>query len=60
TPSVDMYGKNQIHKLLLKNNIWIVENLTNTNKLIKKEYDAFFIPMNISSEASYVRSFVKK
>lgn len=60
TPSVDKYGENKIHKILLKNNIWIVENLTNTDKLIKNSYNAFFIPMRINAEASFVRAYVKK
>ena len=57
--SVDKTGENKIHKKLLKNNIWIVENLTNTDKLVKEKYDSYFIPLNISSEASYIRAFVK-
>ena len=51
--------ENKIHKKLLKNNIWIVENLTKTDKLVKEKYDSYFIPLNISSEASYIRAFVK-
>ncbi|MBF4467811.1 MAG: cyclase family protein [Methanobrevibacter arboriphilus] len=57
--SVDKTGENKIHKKLLKNNIWIVENLTKTDKLVKEKYDSYFIPLNISSEASYIRAFVK-
>ncbi|WP_409201084.1 cyclase family protein [Methanobrevibacter sp. DSM 116169] len=60
TPSVDKYGKSEIHELLLENNIWIVENLTNTEKLVKKEYNSYFIPMKIASEASFIRAFVEK
>lgn len=60
TCSVDKYGESKIHKLLLKNNIWIVENLANTNKLVKNSYESYFIPMKINAEASFVRAFVKK
>lgn len=60
TCSVDKYGENKIHKKLLKNNIWIVENLANCDKLKKDKYQAYFIPLNIASEASPVRAFVKK
>jgi len=57
--SVDKIGENKIHKKLLKNNVWIVENLNNTDRLIKEKYDSYFIPLKISSEASYIRAFVK-
>ncbi|MCC7554127.1 MAG: cyclase family protein [Methanobacteriaceae archaeon] len=60
TPSVDKFGKSTIHKILLKNNIWIVENLTNTNRIVKNKYYAYFIPINIDAEASFVRAFLKK
>jgi len=58
-PSVDKIGQNHIHKLFLKNNIWIVENLTNMDKLKEDVYYSYFIPMNIEAEASFVRAFVK-
>jgi len=60
TPSVDKYGKSEIHEILLENNIWIVENLTNTEKLVKNKYYGYFIPMKIASEASFVRAYVEK
>lgn len=60
TCSVDKVGQNHIHKMFLKNNIWIVENLTNMDKLIENEYYSYFIPINIDAEASYVRAFVKE
>lgn len=58
TCSVDKVGQNHIHKLFLKNDIWIVENLTNMDKLRKSKYYAYFIPSNISGEASYIRAFI--
>ena len=60
TCSVDKYGENTIHEKLLKNNIWIVENITNCDNLNKTSYDSFFIPLNIDAEASPVRAFLKK
>jgi arylformamidase len=60
TCSVDKVGKTHIHKKFLKNDIWIVENLTNMANLVKNKYYSYFIPMNISSEASYVRAFVER
>lgn len=60
TCSVDKYGENTIHKKLLENKIWIVENITNCNELNKTSYDSFFIPLNINAEASPVRAFLKK
>lgn len=60
TCSVDKYGENTIHKKLLENNIWIVENITNCDNLSKTSYDSFFIPLNLNAEASPVRAFLKK
>lgn len=60
TCSVDKYGENTIHKLLLKNDIWIVENITSSEKLVKDIYESYFIPMKINAEASYIRAFVKE
>ncbi|MDR3063789.1 MAG: cyclase family protein [Methanobrevibacter sp.] len=60
TGSVDKFGESKIHKILLKNNIWIVENITNTNKLIKNTYLTYVIPAKMESEASFARVFVKK
>ena len=59
TPSVDRTNHDDIHKIFLKNNVWIVENLTNMDKLKKDIYYSYFIPMNIKAEASYVRAFVE-
>lgn len=60
TCSVDKYGENTIHKKLLENNVWIVENITNCDDLNKTNYNSFFIPLNIEAEASPVRAFLKK
>ena len=57
-PSPDKFGNSEIHKILLENNVNIIENLTNTRILTKNKYKAYFIPLNIESEASFVRAFV--
>ncbi|MDR0911461.1 MAG: cyclase family protein [Methanobrevibacter sp.] len=59
-PSVDKFENNKIHKLFLKNNIWIVENITNLNHLRKNSYFGYVIPLNIDAEASPVRVFLSK
>ena len=59
TPSVDRANQEDIHKIFLKNNVWIVENLTNMDRLKEDVYYSYFIPMNIEAEASYVRAFVE-
>lgn len=60
TCSVDNPNSNKIHKLLLKNGIWICENITNLEKLDKKEYEGYFIPLKIEAEASFARAFLKE
>lgn len=58
--SPDFYGKNKIHKFLLKNNVLIVENLCNLDLLSKNKYYGYFIPLNINSEASLIRAFLRE
>lgn len=60
TCSVDKAGESEIHKLLLKNNVWIVENIANGNRLKGDCYKSYFIPLKIEAEASPVRAFAKK
>jgi len=60
TCSVDKFGENTIHKRLLKNNIWIVENLRNLDKVKKSVHYSYFIPLNIDAEASYVRVLLEE
>lgn len=60
TCSVDKNDETKIHKKLLKNNIWIVENIANSNKLKRDYYDSYFIPLKIDAEASPVRAFVRE
>jgi arylformamidase len=72
-PSVDPFGKTLIHKKLLFNDIWIVENLKNLelipqldNKDSNDNYNEnndslefFLIPLPLKSEASPVRAFAR-
>ena len=60
TCSVDKHDENKIHKMFLKNEIWIVENIANLDKINKKEYNGYFIPLNIEAEASFVRAFLEE
>ena len=49
SPSIDL-GKDEsftVHKILSKNNILIVENLTNMNKIQSKEFDFIILPLKI-------------
>lgn len=72
-PSVDPFGKTLIHKKLLFNDIWLVENLKNLeiipqldNKDSNENYNEnndslefFLIPLPLKSEASPVRAFAR-
>lgn len=59
SPSIDSPNSDKNHKILLKNDIWIVENLTKTNQLKNNNYQhAYFIPLNIETEASPIRAFI--
>ncbi len=60
TCSVDKPDEDKIHRKLLKNNIWILENIANSGKLKGKCYKSYFIPLKIEAEASPVRAFVER
>ncbi|MFB2622429.1 MULTISPECIES: cyclase family protein [Methanothermobacter] len=55
-PSVDMPGETAVHRLLLENGIWIVENIKNTG-LVPERFRIFVVPLNVMAEASPVRVF---
>lgn len=58
-PSPDKYPYN-IHKILLKNDIPLLENITNLNDLVYVEkFEVFAQPLKINAEASLVRAFVQ-
>jgi len=49
SPSIDL-GKDKIfrvHKILAKNNILIVENLSNLNKISSKQFDFVILPLKL-------------
>ena len=55
-PSPDN-GEFEIHKILFENEIFILENLTNLNKLLyNEEIQIFAQPLKIQGEASLVRA----
>jgi kynurenine formamidase len=50
----------EIHKLLLNNNIFIMENLTNLDKLISVlRFEVIALPLKIKAEASIVRAVAR-
>lgn len=44
-----------IHRILLRNDILIIENLTNLKELIGKKFKVYAFPINLQIEASPVR-----
>lgn len=49
-----------VHKYLLQNNVFIVENLTNLQSLLNfKTFEFFAMPLKIEAEGSFVRAFAK-
>jgi kynurenine formamidase len=55
-PSPDSFPY-QIHKLLFKNNIFILENLTNLDKLLGyRSFELLVFPLKIRAEAAPVRA----
>jgi len=55
--SPDYYPYN-IHKILLENNIFIVENVTNLEEILEEKDITFYaIPLKIEAEASLIRAF---
>jgi kynurenine formamidase len=49
SPSIDLgQAKNfRVHKILAKNNILIVENLSNLNKISSKQFDFVILPLKL-------------
>lgn len=48
-----------VHKLLLKNNILILENLTNLSELQRKKFEVFAFPLKVHLDGSPVRVVAK-
>lgn len=54
-PSPDKYPF-EIHKLLLENNVYIIENLTNLDKLVgNKNFEVISFPLKIKADGSMAR-----
>ncbi len=45
-----------VHKILLKNNVLILENLVNLDKLINKKFKVIVLPLKLSLDASPCRA----
>lgn len=45
-----------LHRILLENNILILENLSNLDKLINKDFEIFAFPLKIEADSSIVRA----
>lgn len=59
TPSPDKYPFD-VHKYLFKNEVFIVENLTNLSEVVNKEkVEVFLFPLKIKADASLVRAVAK-
>ena len=61
SPSIDLgQAKNfRVHKILAKNNILIVENLSNLNKISSKQFDFVILPLKLKdATGSPVRAIV--
>lgn len=58
-PSPDRYPF-LIHKFLFENNIYILENLTNLNKLLdEKNFEVIAFPLKINADSSITRAVAK-
>lgn len=44
-----------VHKILLKNDILIIENLTNLEQLVGKQFTVFALPINLRLDAAQAR-----
>lgn len=59
TPSPDRYPF-EAHKLLLKNNIYIMENLTNLNQLLNADrFEIIAFPLKIRADSSITRAVAR-
>lgn len=58
-PSPDKYPF-EAHKLLLKNNIYIMENLTNLDKLLEAQgFEVIAFQLKIRADSSMTRSIAR-
>jgi kynurenine formamidase len=49
-----------LHKILLENNILILENLKNLDQLIDKDFEIFAFPLKIEADSSIVRAVARQ
>ncbi|MDP4152311.1 MAG: cyclase family protein [Bacillota bacterium] len=57
-PSPDL-APFSIHKILLSNNIFIIENLTGLSQLIDKQFIFYAVPLKIHAESSLIRAYAQ-
>lgn len=58
-PSPDQHPY-PIHQILLKNNIFILENLTNLDQLLKEsDFEIYAFPLKIETDSSFVRAVAR-
>jgi len=58
TPSPD-YAPYNVHKILLSHEILIIENLTNLEKLLNKDFEVVALPAKLDTDAAPVRVIAK-
>ena len=59
TPSPDNFPFD-IHKMLLNNNILIIENMTNLDKLLFiEEFELIALPLKIKADSSLLRAVAR-
>jgi len=57
-PGPDKYPFS-LHKLFLRNEILIIENLINLESLLNKDFELFAFPIKFETDAAYVRAVAK-
>ncbi|MGI6621643.1 MAG: cyclase family protein [Acetivibrionales bacterium] len=57
-PSPERYPF-EIHKLLFKNNIYILENLTNLDQLLNTRFEVIAFPLKIKADSSMTRAVAR-
>ncbi|MGI6530576.1 MAG: cyclase family protein [Clostridia bacterium] len=58
-PSPDKYPF-EIHKMLLSNNIYIIENMTNLDKLLETDgFEVYAFPLRINADSSIARAVAR-
>jgi arylformamidase len=55
TGSADIHEDFPIHKILLAGNVLIIENLTNLDQLVGKNFTVYALPLNLQVDGSPAR-----